>query len=298
MPLIVIVGAPCAGKTTYAGKIKEYLQKEKQAEVILVNEENLGLNKMDFYKDSNSEKMLRAKLKSEVEKWLDDKRFVIMDSLNYIKGYRYELYCLVRNFKTTLCVIYLPRSLDFCLNNNNKIVSINSEKEITDNLEVKLDSLNIAKEEINQVYKEDMLKDLYSRMEEPIAKNRWDSPLYQIYQDEEVPYEEIHTNLVSGKRPAYAISTHTEKQFDSNYLQELESSCGEINNQILAQQSSDNTIIKIETSFIYLKKSFSGTEMKKIKQEFIKICKMHPPKNKETMIKNYIDYINTIQERF
>lgn len=29
-----------------------------------------------------------------------------MDSMNYIKGYRYELYCLARNAMTTLCLVW------------------------------------------------------------------------------------------------------------------------------------------------------------------------------------------------
>lgn len=105
MPLIVICGGPCSGKTTTAEKIKDYLEKDKSKKVILMNEENLGVNKLDFYKDSTSEKIIRAKLKSNVEKNLDDKTIVIIDSMNYIKGYRYELYCLVRTYQTRHCVV-------------------------------------------------------------------------------------------------------------------------------------------------------------------------------------------------
>ena len=33
-------------------------------------------------------------------------RIVIVDSLNYIKGYRYELYCLSKHVKTPQCVLH------------------------------------------------------------------------------------------------------------------------------------------------------------------------------------------------
>jgi len=105
MPLIVIVGGPCSGKTYIATKLKEFIEKEKGKCVVHINEELLGVNKVDFYKDSTVEKIIRAKLKSNVEKNLDDKTFVIIDSLNYIKGYRYELYCLVRTYMTRHCVV-------------------------------------------------------------------------------------------------------------------------------------------------------------------------------------------------
>lgn len=271
MPLIVIVGGPCCGKTTQAYKLKEFFTNEKKIETVLINEESLGLNKIDFYKDFNSEKNLRAKLKSETEKVLDDKRVVILDYLNYIKGFRYELYCLVRNFKTRLCVVYIKVDLDVCF-------KFNEEK---------------------KYYNEELLKDLYSRMEEPIAKNRWDSPLHQVYFGEELPYEDIYTNISEGKRPSYPISTHTEKSFDTNFLQELEASCSEINSQILNQQSNGLVeSIKVDDFFIYLKKIFSGIELKKLKQEFTKICKMHTPKNKSSMMKSYVDYLNAVQDRY
>lgn len=56
--------------------------------------------------DPTQEKILRASLKSNVEKYIDPKRVVILDSMNYIKGYRYELYCLARNAMTTLCIVW------------------------------------------------------------------------------------------------------------------------------------------------------------------------------------------------
>ena len=271
MPLVVFVGGPCCGKSKQAEKLKSYLETETKQTVVIVNEEKLELKKEEYYKDFQTEKNLRAKLKSEVEKELDDKKIVIIDYMNYIKGFRYELYCLVRNFKTRLCVVYFKIDFEACLKFNQE----------------------------SKTYNEELLKDLYSRMEEPQSKNRWDSPLFQVFLDEELPYEEIVKQLSEGKRPAYAVSTQPEKSFDSNFLQELESTCSDINNQILEQQSGGLVeCIKVEDYFVYLKKIFSGVELKKLKQEFTKICKMHPPKNKISMIKTYIEYINTVQERY
>ena len=139
MPLVIIVCGPCSGKTFTANKLKEYLENTKGKQCVLINEESLSVIKAECYVDSNSEKMIRAKLKSEVEKNLDDKTVVIVDSLNYIKGFRYELFCLVRNFKTTSCVVHCRTDLEVCL---------------------KLNSMSNS-------YSEDLLKDLYSRMEEP-----------------------------------------------------------------------------------------------------------------------------------
>jgi len=67
---------------------------------VIINEESLQLVKEESYKDPIQEKYTRAFLKSNVEKVIDAETVVILDSLNYIKGYRYELYCLSRTAKT------------------------------------------------------------------------------------------------------------------------------------------------------------------------------------------------------
>jgi len=50
MPLIVMVGIPSSGKTTRAIEIKKYLEQEHNAKVIILNEENLKMDKNQFYK--------------------------------------------------------------------------------------------------------------------------------------------------------------------------------------------------------------------------------------------------------
>jgi protein KTI12 len=71
MPLIVMVGIPCSGKSTRAKEIARYLSEEKKINVEIINEEVLGLNKGEYLKDPTQEKILRASLKSNVEKFID-----------------------------------------------------------------------------------------------------------------------------------------------------------------------------------------------------------------------------------
>lgn len=58
--------------------------------------------------------MSRGKIKFEVEKNLVNGVIVIADSLNYIKGYRYQMFCIAREVKTTYCVIYCNTDADKC----------------------------------------------------------------------------------------------------------------------------------------------------------------------------------------
>jgi len=59
------------------------------------------------HQDNFSEKNLRAALKAAVERQLSKETIVILDSINYIKGYRYELYCIARALRTPNCVVSL-----------------------------------------------------------------------------------------------------------------------------------------------------------------------------------------------
>lgn len=106
MPLIVMCGRPSTGKSTRAREIKDYIEANvKDMEVIIINEESLGIDRAKCYADGIREKEMRALFRSNVEKVLTSKNVVILDTVNFIKGVRYELYCLARTAKSTNCVV-------------------------------------------------------------------------------------------------------------------------------------------------------------------------------------------------
>lgn len=47
-----------------------------------------------------------------------------------------------------------------------------------------------------------------------------------------------------------------------------------------------------------LRRNLSVIELKKFKQEFISICKIHPPKNIEDAGDEFVGYLQTALERF
>ena len=55
--------------------------------------------------DAREEKLTRAALKSCVERATSRDLVVILDSMNYIKGYRYELYCVSRAHSSSRCTV-------------------------------------------------------------------------------------------------------------------------------------------------------------------------------------------------
>jgi len=44
-------------------------------------------------------------LMSSVERLLNKDTVVIADAMNYIKGFRYQLYCLAKSLRTPHCVV-------------------------------------------------------------------------------------------------------------------------------------------------------------------------------------------------
>merc|ERR1711970_908704 len=92
MPLIVVCGVPCCGKTRRSVEIEKILKlKGKKVEVI--NDSSCGIQYSD-YGNFNKEKEARGKIRSELNKHISQQTYVIIDSPNYIKGFRYELWCI------------------------------------------------------------------------------------------------------------------------------------------------------------------------------------------------------------
>ncbi len=97
MPFCVIIGLPASLKSSRAQELKEYFEKEKNKTVHIISENEIirksGVDKNEVFKDSSKEKMIRAELKSESTRKVNKNDLVIIDGGNYIKGYRYEIYC-------------------------------------------------------------------------------------------------------------------------------------------------------------------------------------------------------------
>lgn len=109
MALILLSGFPCCGKTTFANILKdEIIKRNDKQKVVIVNEEMLHIEKLSGYKDSTHEKFSRGLLKAAVDREVSvTDTIVISDSLNYIKGYRYELYCIARALRLITCCVYV-----------------------------------------------------------------------------------------------------------------------------------------------------------------------------------------------
>ncbi|ODV92728.1 hypothetical protein CANCADRAFT_1324 [Tortispora caseinolytica NRRL Y-17796] len=205
MPLIVVTGYPCSGKTRRSEQLRTLLEEAvakadlpvRKYKVHVVNDEILGYSR-DQYRESKDEKMIRGAEMSAVKKLLSKSDIVILDAPNYIKGFRYQLFCEAKALSTTYCVVHVGAPPDKC-------------------------------REWNTKWPQDLLDAMIMRYEEPDGRNRWDSPCFIVpYFDKDLPIDEIWDQLVLKKPPAPNQATILKPAAEASYLTELEARTTEI----------------------------------------------------------------------
>ena len=111
----MISGYPSSGKTYRSQQLVDFFRSKVESSfdprisrisVHHVNDQSLGIDR-EVYKEAKSEKDARAEEYSAVERLLGRDVIVIADGLNYIKGFRYQLYCAAKAGRTLSCVVML-----------------------------------------------------------------------------------------------------------------------------------------------------------------------------------------------
>jgi len=99
-------GLPCSGKSTRALALKQFLLTHNPSlQITIINEESLQADKHTLYKSDNAEKKFRGALLSACNRYLSKEAVLIVDSMNYIKGVRYQLFTIAREVGTPHCVV-------------------------------------------------------------------------------------------------------------------------------------------------------------------------------------------------
>uniref|UniRef100_A0A3P9LTX8 Protein KTI12 homolog n=1 Tax=Oryzias latipes TaxID=8090 RepID=A0A3P9LTX8_ORYLA len=271
MPLVVICGYPCSGKTKRAEELKEYFDRNTERKVYIVGDGALGVERNTVYADSQKEKEVRASLKAEVERKLNKDDVVILDSVNYIKGYRYELFCLIKHAQTPHCLVY-------CLTSDEQSSSWNRSRNP------------------DEQYSQDIFDALVQRFEAPDSRNRWDSPLFTILKDDNLPFESISDALLKRRAPPPNQSTQSQPLTSVNFLYELDKITQEVLMEIFnAQKTSvpgDFISVPGATEKVELAKSINMAELRKLRRQFISYSKMHPIENTAQIANMFVQYLN------
>ncbi|KAG9315484.1 chromatin associated protein KTI12 [Chiua virens] len=219
MALITISGYPCAGKTRRATQIKDHLERRladpsytgPSLTVTVISDDALNIPR-SAYDDSRSEKPARAALFTALQRQLGHDRIVIVDSLNYIKGFRYQMYCVAREAKVRMCTVYVITPPDQCR------------------------AWNQIREGAS--YAADTVDNLIQRYEEPSSMVRWDSPLFTIpWTDPDVPADELWRTITQGYVKPPNTGTQAIAKAPTSALLVLESTTTALVAALVATQS-------------------------------------------------------------
>ncbi|OWR43413.1 KTI12 protein [Danaus plexippus plexippus] len=289
MPLIIICGTPVSGKTSRARQLKEFFENKHKKQVEIVSEDEaikkLGYERNSMYLDSQKEKRIRGYLKSEVIRLIGKDGVVILDGSNYIKGFRYELYCASKASKSTQCTMYTIRNHQEAWESN--LLRIN---ENTDSKESDQTSEPYTEEVFNAITK--------LRFEEPNSNNRWDSPLFTAQLSDELNLDEVYSVLFEKKPPPPNMSTQNPPLCSANFLYEIDKVTQEISKQILDSKQLNLDVVKfpdypgcvLEVDFI---QNINQQRLLRLRRQFLTFAKMsHSNDNAHNIGRYYIQYLN------
>ncbi|XP_011500545.1 PREDICTED: protein KTI12 homolog [Ceratosolen solmsi marchali] len=271
MPLIIMTGIPCSGKTNRTNELKKFFEMEKGRKVTIISEEEMiqkaMFDKNNFYSDSRKEKLIRGDIKSHTQRLLTQNDILIIDGSNYIKGFRYEIYCMSKLYKTPQCTVQcdLPVEHAWLWNENRSM---------------------------DEQYSREIFDALILRYETPDSKNRWDFPLFIVNPEDELNYDDIYSALYEVKAPKPNMSTQCTPLSSANYLYDIDRITQEIVNEIIsAKQIGIDSNIKIPKYNVTVQCSGSVPQLAKLRRQFLTYSKMQQLET-EQIPTLFIQYLN------
>lgn len=159
------------------------------------------------YREAKTEKEARGAFYSATKRALGKETIVVADGMNYIKGFRYQLYCEAKGVGTGNCVVS-PVQCPYtappqCLTilgegqeANKKEVHVGTPIPQCRDINTRL----LEDPEQDGGYEPDVFENLVYRYEEPNGMTRWDSPLFTVpYDDEEPPFAAIWEFMIGAE---------------------------------------------------------------------------------------------------
>jgi protein KTI12 len=254
-----LAGFPTSGKSTRAKQLHSYLSDRIRStsgdappkyRLHLISDQSLSISRSVYdlstlpahVRSANaSEKDARASIYGAVKRVLSDKDIVILDGLNYIKGWRYQLHCEAKAVRTPSCILQIGCGKDKAKEVNEDRLRREKEREIS-----QADG-QTAVDEAEAPYSPENWENLVFRYEEPNPMTRWDSPLFTlVWDDDEAQTTKVFDSLwdaIAGEgrkviKPNQA-TVQRSRDAGGDYLYVLDKETQDIVKRILDQQSDD-----------------------------------------------------------
>jgi len=263
MACVTISGYPSSGKTRRAQQLKSYLERRlanaayegPKLDVSVLSDADLNVDRA-VYSDGRAEKPARAAYLTAINRRLSKDTILILDGMNYIKGYRYQIYCAAREAGVRVCTVFVA-----CTPEQSK-------------------AWHDARPAEEQ-YDPATLDNLIRRYEEPSSMVRWDSPLFTVSEDDEdVPGDAIWQAIISGVKRPPNRATDTVVKPPTDILHTLEQTTTSIvglirsAQQSLPSQDSGGTVnlplsSELKLSLTLPNRNVTTAELQRLKRQFI-----------------------------
>ncbi|KAH0545155.1 hypothetical protein FGG08_000767 [Glutinoglossum americanum] len=296
MPLILLSGYPSSGKTHRARQLLDFFDTKiasnssspspdpriARLKTHHISDQSLGIPR-DVYRDSRTEKDARAAEYSAVKRVLGRDDIVVADGPNYIKGFRYQLFCEAKALGTPSCVVHIGTPVTTCREINSRL---------------------LASPETDGGYPDDIFENLVFRYEEPNGMTRWDSPLFTVlYNDDAPPLEAIWEAMVGKEGEVKVVkpnaATVLKPAAESNYLYELDKTTQNILTSVLEWQKDhpgegggEISVPDVRAQKIEMPASpLSLPQLQRLRRQFIALNRQHTLS--QSRIRDlFVDYLN------
>ncbi|KAJ5623430.1 hypothetical protein N7490_012035 [Penicillium lividum] len=220
MPLVLLTGYPCSGLTYRANQLAALLETaqdelfaatESASPVTLKSRFKVNVvpshdssHPRTVYDHARTEKEARGVAYARAKRVLTRDSIVILDGMNYIKGWRYQLWCEAKAAGTSCCVVHVGTPVDQCVANNDARLQRQASEEKKESESTPSPLLDTRKSIDNEEpYPPELLNNLIFRYEEPSTHSRWDKPLFTVpWADETPPVADIFHALTGVILPS------------------------------------------------------------------------------------------------
>lgn len=340
-------GVPASGKTTVARRLRALLEADNRPVTIVsdgdtalpsttatatdVSEHSPSQSRQALYANAHCEKQTRARLRALAERALwQPGHVVIVDSLNYIKGFRYELYCVAKTANSSYVVIHTTASDSICQARDaarQQRRQQQQQQQINDNGDDdgngnggKGDDGGGDDDSGNEDnWGAKLLSELTSRFEAPRATNRWDRPLFTIdttttttttkttSEDDPEQEQTLRTIVDTLKSPTAArlhatMATREQNAPAADAVADIDAATRAAESVLLGHLRrgdvgiGDSVRIPNASLPIRLQRKPRATELRDMRRAFLNYSRLHPPSDTDmktaSLVDAYVQYVN------